>query len=233
MDNLTKLIILSKAEQYLKENPERFDNSEKLLFKSHLNIYLSNKNYNIVDDDVYDFLIYFNFINNQNRHIEFAKYLLKKYSPHSHPKILDVGAGRLCHLSKRLAKNNFQVTAIDPKIKLTQQEIENNKIYEAIIENFYCDEYAPKNKNGTNITGYDLLVALVPCDATEHIIRQCLKYNKKFEIVPCAQNHQTLEKPQKPIKTFEDWYKYLESISKDISIKKTNGLYIATNNPTL
>ena len=78
MDNLTKLIILSKAEQYLKENPERFDNSEKLLFKSHLNIYLSNKNYNIVDDDVYDFLIYFNFINNQNRHIEFAKCLLKK-----------------------------------------------------------------------------------------------------------------------------------------------------------
>jgi hypothetical protein len=42
-----------------------------------------------------------------------------------------------------------------------------------------------------------------------------------------------IRKTTKTIKTFEDWYKYLESISKDISIKKTNGLYIATNNPTL
>jgi hypothetical protein len=51
---------------------------------------------------------------------------------------------------------------------------------------------------------------------------KCFKYGykKKFEIVPCAQNHQTLEKPQKPIKNFEDWYRYLETISKDISIKK-------------
>ena len=227
MDTFSKIIILNKGEQYLKENPERFNNEEKKIFRLQLDNYLDNPNQSSIDDEIYDFLIAYNITTNQSRHIQFAKYLLKKYTPTTHPNILDVGAGRMCHLSSRIARNNFNITAIDPKIRLSESEAKQQKISKIITSKFYCDDYAPKETTGTNITDYDIIVGLEPCDATEHIIRQSLKYDKPFDISLCATHHKPLE--NKKVRNQEEWYEYLQSISSEVKIKKVPGMYIASN----
>ena len=228
MDTLTRLIIFKKAEKYLQDNPERFNDDEKKIFRLQLDDYLSSPNQRSIDDNVYDFFVNCDITKDQNRHILFAKYLIKKYSPSTHPNLLDVGAGRMCHLSTRLARNNFNVSAIDPKIRLSESEAQQRKINRIITNNFYCDDYAPKHSAGTDITPYDLIVGLEPCDATEHIIRQCLKENKPFDISLCTTHHTALD--GKRIRTQDEWYEYLQSISNEVKIKKVPGMYIASNN---
>ena len=137
MDTLTRLIIFKKAEKYLQDNPERFNDDEKKIFRLQLDDYLNNPNQRSIDDNVYDFFVNCDITKDQNRHILFAKYLIKKYSPSTHPNLLDVGAGRMCHLSTRLARNNFNVTAIDPKIRLSESEAQQRKINRIITNNFY------------------------------------------------------------------------------------------------
>ena len=92
---------------------------------------------------------------------------------------------------------------------------------------FYCDDFS-NEEQGFNISPYDLLIGLEPCDATEHIIRQSLKYNKPFEIALCYTAHKALVDCK--IKTREDWYNYLKSISSEIKINRIEDNYIATNN---
>jgi len=227
MDTVTKLIILAKAENYLQENPERFNSAEKSNFKIQLNNYLANSD-KVYDDNVYDFLIHYQLIKNTNRHIQFSKYLLKKYSPSTHPEVLDVGAGRMCHLSSRLGRSNFNTTAIDPMIRLDKSEAREKKIKEIITDKFYCDEYSPNSHIATNINNYDLIVGLEPCDATEHIIRQSLKYDKPFEISLCATHHTPLD--NKIVRSTDEWYNYLKSISSEVHIQHIPGYYVATNN---
>lgn len=224
--DIHKIIIPSLAKEYISKNPERFTPEEIKKFNNDLNNYLNNKS-KIIDDEVFDFLVYKGLINNGSRHNQFAKYINSKYAPNTTPNILDVGAGRMCHLSHRLSRSGYNMTAIDPKIRLTDSEAQamNLKIER---NNFYCDEYAPQNTSGTPINDYDLLVGLEPCDATEHIIRQGLKYNKPFEVLLCYTAHKKLTggMPQSP----EAWYKYLRNISSEIEVKKYDDSFIATNN---
>ena len=227
MDTLTRLIIFKKAEKYLQDNPERFNDDEKKIFRLQLDDYLNYPNQRSIDDNVYDFFVNCDITKDQNRHILFAKYLIKKYSPSTHPNLLDVGAGRMCHLSNRLARNNFNITSMDPKIRLSESEAKQQKISKIITSKFYCDDYAPKETTGTNITDYDIIVGLEPCDATEHIIRQSLKYDKPFDISLCATHHKPLE--NKKVRNQEEWYEYLQSISSEVKIKKVPGMYIASN----
>jgi len=65
--------------------------------------------------------------------------------------------------------------------------------------------------------------------ATEHIIRQALKYNKAFDVLLCAAAHDGLggEKFESP----EAWYKHLRHISREIKIQKVGNSFVATNNP--
>ena len=214
------------AKQYISENPERLTQDEIKKFYSDLDDFINNKEETITDM-VYDFLIAKNLIKNQPRHNQFAKYIITKYRTLPISKILDVGAGRMCHLSKRLSRSNFIMTAMDPNIRLTEEECNKSNI-QTVKKEFYCDEFAPKDLQGTDIKDYDLLIGLEPCDATEHIIRQSLKYDKPFEVLLCAAPHKKLtgEMP----KDYETWYKYLKNISHEIAINKLDNGYIATNN---
>ena len=150
---------------------------------------------------------------NKPRTEGFIAYLISKYSKQQTRKILDIGAGRLCPLSTELGKKGFSVTAMDPKIRLNTNELKSRNIKQVIKKPFYCDEFS---NIGTNISNYDLLVGLEPCDATEHIIRQGLKYDKPFEVSLCYQAHQGLD--GKIFATPEDWYAYLRTISSHVDI---------------
>ena len=111
---------------------------------------------------------------------------------------------------------------MDPKIRLKDNEIKPRKIKQIIKKPFYCDDFSNK---GTDISKFDLIVGLEPCDATEHIIRQGLKYEKPFEVSLCYQAHNGLNGQK--FNTPEDWYKHLQQISNEVDILKMEDDYIA------
>ena len=225
---IVKLIIKNQAEDWLKENPLLLNGFEKQKFLMSLQNYLDDKNF-IIDDEVYDFLVQKKLINNEPREEGFVKYLTKKYKSLKGVKILDVGAGRVCSLSKAIVKHGGRVTATDKNIRLDNQALKRSKIH-AEKGFFVCDEYS-QNGQGTNIDRFDLIVGLEPCDATEHIIRQSLKYDKPFDVSLCAAPHKSLD--GKCFRTYEEWYNHLSNISNEVTITKIGSDYIATNNKGL
>jgi len=222
LDNKTSFALIELAYQYLKENPQRYNEKEKKQFMDEL---LKNikGNQNYMFDGVYDFLVYYDLINGVSRHKSFARYITDRYCPASHKTILDVGAGRLCELSCHLARKGFDMFAMDPNIRLLPHEANKFNIHIS-KDLFFCDEFAT-NKTGTNIKNFDLLIGLEPCIGTEHIIRQGLKYEKPFEVSLCYQAHDALNGQK--FKTPEDWYEYLQQISSEVDIIKTSDDYIA------
>ncbi len=220
-----KICVYIEASKYLRRNPERFSKEEMDSFLQKLDNFIDNQS-EVIDDEVYDFLVASRLVNNKTREEKFMSYINKKYGFLHFNKIMDVGAGRMCKLSKALEKFGNKMYAIDPKIRLTDKEASNLGI-SISNDKFICDEYARFGK-GTNIKKMDLIVGLEPCEATEHIIRQSLKYDKPFDISLCATPHDSLD--GRKFVCYEDWYEYLQSISKEVDIKKFRNSYYASNN---
>jgi len=221
-NNNRSMLLLTLAQNYLNENIERYNESEKKQFMNELLETLKGKN-DFVYDKVYDFLLFYDLIDGVSRHKTFARYLNKRYSPATHKTILDVGTGRLCKLSCNLTKRGYNMYAMDPNIRILEHEAKDINIH--ISKNlFLCDEFSKDNK-GTDIKKFDLIVGLEPCLATEHIIRQGLKYEKPFEVVLCYEAHNALN--GKHFKTPEDWFEHLLKISQEIEIIKQDKDFIA------
>ena len=212
------------AMKYLEKNPYRFTDAEKVKFMKDLQIWFEGKSQEIADE-VYDFLIDVGLYKRQSREEEFISYLNKKYARLKFGKVLDVGAGRMCKMSEILTKYGNRMYALDPNIRLTRGEaaMKNFSIKNA---KFCCDDYANHHK-GTLVDRYDHIIGLEPCDATEHIIRQGLKYDKPFDILLCASPHNGLNRQK--FDNYIDWYCYLNSISKEVNITKVGGSYYASN----
>ena len=213
------------AVYYLQKNPYRFNKQEKEKFLKGLQEWIDGKS-ETVDDEVYDFLIDIGIYKKERREDEFISYINQKYGIIRFSKILDVGAGRMCKLSQALAKYGNTLYAIDPNIRLLPDEARKMGIKTIKKEFFVCDEFT-KSGRGTNIQNIDYVFGVEPCDATEHIIRQGLKYDKPFDILLCGAPHQGLN--GKTFSSYEDWYKYLESISSEVQIRKFKTSYYASN----
>lgn len=226
--NLYNLVVLRQADIWLKENPLLLNSQEKQKFLVGLKEYLEDKDI-ALDDEVFDFLVQRKLVKNEPREVTFYKYLLKKYKTLKGVNVLDVGAGRICNLSKFIAENGGTVTSMDTVVRLSDDKLKKMNIT-AIKKLFKCDEFN-RNGVGTDISDYDLIVGLEPCGATEHIIRQSLKYDKLFEISLCAAPHQSLSGEK--FRTYREWYKHLSNISKEVLIIKNECGYVATNNDGL
>lgn len=224
-NDLLKIILKHQAEIWLKENPLMLNSQEKQKFLVGLQEYIENKNV-AIDDEVYDFLVQRKLIQSEPREDIFLRYLIKKYGKLENVNILDVGAGRVCSLSRAIANKGANVTAMDTNIRISNQHLKKAKII-TIKKLFCCDEFS-KNGVGTDIAKFNIIVGLEPCDATEHIIRQSLKYNKPFEINLCAAPHKGLN--GETFRTYKQWYDYLLKISKEILIIENDCGFIATNN---
>ena len=222
---MTKEQLFLVALGYLKKNPYRFNEKEKAKFMQGLRDWSEGKMLEI-DDEIYDFLIDIGLYNGKRREEEFISYLNQKFGVIKFRKILDVGAGRMCKLSESLVKMGNILYAMDPKIRLSETESKKLGLRSIKKQNFECDQFAKSGK-GTNIQGYDYIFALEPCDATEHIIRQGLKYDKPFEILLCGAPHDALS--GKTFSNYHDWYDYLDSISQDVEIQKCGKNYYASN----
>ena len=226
MDALLKLIITKQASDWLKENPLLLNEQEKQKFLTGLKDYIEDKDV-ALDDELFDFLVQKQLIKNEPRETTFMKYLLKKYGSFNNKSVLDVGAGRICALSKEIAKKGGSVTSMDVNIRLPESVLKKSNIT-AIKKYFKCDEFS---RSGTDIKDYDLIVGLEPCSATEHIIRQSLKYDKPFDISLCAAPHKGLN--GETYGSYKEWYKHLASISREVQIIKNDCGYVATNNDGL
>lgn len=218
--------LYDSAFAYLELNPERFNAQEKLKFMKGLQEWISGKS-ETIDDEVYDFLIAAKFKEDKAREEVFASYLNKKYGHLAFRRVMDVGAGRMCKLSAKLAQSGAKMYAIDPNIRLTQEEAYELGISQISKDKFVCDKAAESGIKGTNVRPMDILVGLEPCDATEHIIRQGLKYDKPFDVLLCAAPHDSID--GKSFRTYEEWYEYLLKISAEVGINEVGGSYIASN----
>ena len=221
-----ELIVL--AFEYLELNPERFNDQEKMKFMQGLQEWIQGKS-ETIDDEVYDFLIEAKLTEQKSREETFANFLNEKYGHLAFRRVLDVGAGRMCKLSSLLAKNGAKMFAMDPEIRLSEDEALDLGIARISKDKFVCDKYAIEGRRGTNVRPFHHLIGLEPCDATEHIIRQGLKHDRPFDIVLCAAPHDALD--GRKFGHYSDWYEHLLKISGEVDISQYGDSYIATNDP--
>jgi SAM-dependent methyltransferase len=145
----------------------------------------------------------------------FAQYINNRFAVSDFSKVLDVGCGPMADLSLLLIEKGYDVVGIDSKVK----EIENLKTIKKLFD--YKKE---------DVSNFDLLVGLEPCDATEHIIRSSMENKIPCVISLCCTSHDSIDGQRFSSK--EEWYEYLLSITnfngtlKDEKIlKKTHKIF--------
>jgi SAM-dependent methyltransferase len=158
---------------------------------------------NVIYDEIVDFLDITR--GKPTRWETFAKYIRKQFPVSNFPKVLDVGCGSAADLTSLLVKYGYDVTAIDPKV----DEIEKLRTIRKLFD--YTKE---------DVSKFDLIVGLEPCDATEHIIRSSMNNNIPCAISLCCTAHDSID-GQKFIDQ-DEWYDYLLLItdSKGVIEKK-------------
>ena len=112
--------------------------------------------------------------------------------------IVEVGGGVIPSLGKNITLNQKSgtVTVYDPRLI---NNVDNDKL---ILKREYFNDK-------TDISKCDLVIGLMPCQATEVLIRQAGKYNKDFLIGLCEGGHNA----------FDDYF--------DDDIWKENIMYLA------
>ena len=228
MTSITFNQLCEMAFSYLERNPERFNDQEKVKFFQGLEQWISGKS-DTIDDEVYDFLIAAKLSDQQSREEEFVSFLNQKHGHFAFKPVLDVGAGRMCRLSTLMAKHGAKMYAIDPAIRISDEEAYEMGLVKVSRSKFSCDRYPAYGRKGTNVHPFAHIVGLEPCEATEHIIRQGLKYDKPFDVLLCAAPHDSLD--GKKFRSYEEWYEYLLKISSEVDITKHGSSYIISNDP--
>lgn len=185
---------LIRFEEYKALNPCELTPQQLVSLEKEIKDHKSDK----TSDEYADFLLWANGL--PLRQERFAEYIAKRLKDKPNAKILEVGCGRLGRLSKMLAKKGFLMTGIDPKLEVSGTD----------SIQFYKQKFDHKT---AVLDVYDYVIGQEPCDATEHIIRACLKQNKPFIISLCGSPHKLLSGGTP--KTAYDWFDYLVNIAPD------------------
>jgi len=154
-----------------------------------------------VSDQYCDFMLWCRGL--PSRQKEFVNHILKRLSKHPGAKILEVGCGRTAIVSRELSKHGFQMTCIDPKLDFSV--IKHSTEIKGIRAKFDYETF--------NISEFDYVIAVEPCDATEHVVRACISANKPFFMSLCGVPHKLLN--GKMPKDYKEWHQYLRSISPE------------------
>ena len=179
-----------KFKEFLKLNP--FDFTQQQM--ENLKAELRNPKENLSSDEKVDFILWTKGLKSRQEY--FAEYICRLLSNKKNLKILEVGCGRKVRLSKLLVEKGYNMSAMDPKLEDVSEDVN------LIKESF--------NYENTNILDYDFIIAQEPCDATEHIVRACVKERKDFIINLCGTPHQLINGTLP--KSIDEWYTYLENI---------------------
>ena len=148
----------------------------------------------VIADSIVDFLDVL--CDSPTRWQSFAKYIGKEFPKEQYKRVLDVGCGPLADLSLVLTNMGYETTGIDPRVH------EKGRI--KLIRRAF--DYLK-----TDVSNFDLIVGLEPCDATEHIVRSSLKNNVPSAISLCAAPHNGID--GRSFGTTNEWYDFLLSLS--------------------
>lgn len=130
---------------------------------------------------------------------QFVQYINEFYGLDKN--IIEVGGGHFPtlahHISEKQQKlKNGSITVYDTR--LITENLDNIKLYKQ------------KFTLNTDISNYDLIIGMMPCDATELIIRSAGIYNKEFVIAMCGCVHLNY-----PDYSYYDFFKYIEAVAYD------------------
>ncbi len=122
------------------------------------------------------------------------EFVVRHYPVSVYPRVLEIAAGS-GRLSCLLAHRGYQVTAMDPNLK-----VEKDVGYSQMVTEF---------NESTDISQYDLGIAIHPCDIHELLIKKFEDQNKALFLLPCvtfACDSYSLSK----YKDNDEWLQYLE-----------------------
>lgn len=185
---------LQRIEVYKKLNPneltiKQFQDLEKEI---------KSRNSNIISDEYVDFKLWM--LGLPSRQVRFAEFLTKKLPTGAGIKILEVGCGRTGRVSRILGEKGFDITGIDPKVEM---------ISSANVK-FIKDKFDYKK---IDLSQYNFVIAQEPCDATEHVVRACVKQRVPFIMSLCGVPHKLMS--GRMPRNEKQWYEYLVNISKE------------------
>lgn len=188
-----------RLEEYKKENPNELTEEQFNKIEKEMN---SPKG-NTISDEYFDFQLWC--LGYSSRQENFARYISKHLSRKNAKKVLEVGSGRTCRLSRILESEGYDMTCIDPKIE--EETMGETKII--IKKKLFKQTY--------DLSKYDYIIAQEPCDATEHIVRACVEQNKPFIMTLCGVPHTLIS--GKKLDNVYEWYWYLLDLSTKNDIR--------------
>ncbi len=175
--------------QFAEQNPLRF--SERRIEIARRDFYKERKK--TASDEYADYVLWAE--GEPSRHEHFGKYLLSFINKNGWKSVLEVGCGEETLLAQWLYQNidDVSITAMDlcemhcdePEIRLVRKAFDENE----------------------DLSGFDVVVAQEPCDATESIISACTKQNVPFCVILCGVPHTRLTGELD--ENAYDWYAYL------------------------
>lgn len=192
---------LELEKQKIKEFIDRYG---KLYPKETLEFIL-----NTIDDDI-ERVSYYDVVrqiysvlgiipNNRDLYVQFVDYIHRTYGLERN--ILEIGGGLYPALAyhinqKQMHLEGGSITVYDNR--LITEELDNIKLYK--------QEFTLKN----DISNYDLIIGMMPCDATELIIRSAGANNKEFAVAMCGCVHLNY-----PDYCYNDYIEYIQSLARD------------------
>lgn len=145
----------------------------------------------------------------ENCYLQFAQLVGELYGWDSH--ILEVGGGFFPSFSKHIDRlqqshnSSGTITTYDPRLVI--QKLGNVKLYKG----FFADD--------VTVESYDLIVGIMPCEATSKIIKKATKEHKEFFLAMCGCIHyEGLDVPRgifgpKPI-TYDEYVEKVYDLAK-------------------
>lgn len=130
-------------------------------------------------------------------------------------KILEVGGGKTCRVSRLLAEQGYHMTCIDPRIESDRCRDSMDSNIQVMKEAFDYRRFSLKD--------YDWVIAQEPCEAAEHVIRGCLAQKVPFVMTLCACPHRFIS-GEMPEDVWE-WYEYLLNLDRERMELKLLQLY--------
>lgn len=185
---------LQRFKEYKRLNPNELSHQQF----DKLEAAIRHPDSKLIPDEHIDFLLWC--LHCPSRQESFASFIANKLSNNKGAKILEVGGGKTGRLSRFLSEKGFNMTCIDPKL-----ELRSSTNIEFIRGKFDYRRF--------DISPYDYVIGQEPCDATEHIVRACIRDHVPFLISLCGVPHKLIfgKKPRKA----KDWYDYLINLSSE------------------
>lgn len=178
---------------FCKENPYDFSKEQLIRLKNDID----HPTYGLSTDEKVDFNLWTQ--GKKSRQEYFADFISNILPCQKYQHLLEVGCGHNARLSRLLSEKGYILTAIDPALNCTKNPFHQ---ITAIKDSFHFEKIS--------VSAYDAVIAQEPCEATEHIVRACVRDQTNFIMSLCGVPHPLINGTE--LDSINQWYSYLENI---------------------